>query len=74
MLAGVPVRRDIEVCWSNYGVRKSWEARENLLRPLSKLRSLCTFNLGKVIGEEEQELALQLEVVTVRVQKRARLT
>lgn len=74
VLAGVPVRRDIEVCWSNYGVRKSWESRENLLRPLSKLRSLCTFSLGKVIGEEEQELALQLEVVTVRVQKRARLT
>lgn len=69
MLARIPVKSDIEVCWSNYGPSRNWKSREHLLRPFSRLRSSCTFSLGKVIGEAEQELAFHLKVITGRTPK-----
>lgn len=60
-LAERPVKHYIEICWFDYGVAGSRESKKRLVRPFSRpfsrLQSLCTFILGKVIDEEERNLA-----------------
>lgn len=60
-LAERPVKRYIEICWFDDGVAGSRESKKRLVRPFSRpfsrLQSLCTFILGKVIDEEERNLA-----------------
>ncbi len=66
-LARIPVKRDIEICWSDFGKVRERAAKKTVLHPFSRLRKSCSFRLGKVSGwqdDSRQELASYLEVVT----------
>ncbi|KAF6239798.1 hypothetical protein HO173_002344 [Letharia columbiana] len=69
-LAEVPVKRDMEICWSDAGDVAEWETKKTVLQPFSRLRKSCSFRLGKVLvweGVSRQELASYLKSVTTRV-------
>ncbi len=66
-LAEIPVRRDIEICWSDFGEIRERAIKQTVLHPFSTLRKSCSFRLGKVSAWQDdsgQELASYLEVVT----------
>lgn len=52
-LAEVPVKRDVEICWSDYGDAIEWETRKTVLQPFSRLRKSCSFRLAKVLGWQD---------------------
>ena len=67
-LAEVPVKRDMEICWSDYGDVTELETKKTVLQPFSMLRNSCSFRLGKALGWQDgsrRELASYLELVTV---------
>ena len=70
-LAEVPVKRDIEICWSDYGDVTELETKKTVLQPFSILRNSCSFCLGTALGWQDgsrRELASYLELVTVTSQ------
>ena len=65
-LAEVPIKRNIKICWSDSSlIRKSVDVK-TVLRPFSLFWSLGTFRFGKVTGEQEEELASYIKVITAR--------
>ena len=65
-LAEVPVKRDITICWSDCStITKSIKVK-TVLRPFSRFWSLGTFRFGKVIWQEEEELAIFIKTITAR--------
>ena len=65
-LAEVPVKRDIKICWFDCSlVTKAVEVK-SVLRPFSRFWSLGTFRFGEVMGEEEENLARYIKVITAR--------
>ena len=65
-LAEVPVKRDIKICWSDCSLLTKSVKVKSVLRPFSRFWSLGTFRFGKVTGEEEEELASYIKVITAR--------
>lgn len=66
-IAHVPVKRDLEICWSDHDEVMDLETKKTVLQPFSILRKSCSFRLGKVSAWQDdsgQELASYLEVVT----------
>ena len=69
-LAEDPVKRDMEICWSDFVTFPEWETRKTVLQPFSRLRESCSFRLGEVLGMQDdarQRLASYWEIVTSRV-------
>ena len=65
-LAEVPIKRDIKICWSDSSLIKKAVKVETVLLPFSIFWSLGTFRFGKVTGEQEEELASYIKVITAR--------
>lgn len=66
-LAEVPVKRDLEICWSDYDQVTDRENIKIVLEPFSKFRESCSLHLGKVLGSQDdsgKELADNLEIVS----------
>lgn len=66
-LAEVPVKRDLEIYWSDYDQVTDRENIKIVLEPFSKFRESCSLHLGKVLGSQDdsrKELADNLEIVS----------
>ena len=65
-LAEVQIKRNIKICWSDSSLIKKPVEVQTVLRPFSIFWSLGTFRFGKVTGEQEEELASYIKVITAR--------
>ena len=68
-LSEVPVKRNIEICWSDCEDTTDLDTTKTVLQPLSRLGESCLFRLGVVSDwqdESRQKLASYMGVVTGR--------
>ena len=69
-LAHVPVKRDLEICWSDDNEAMDLKTKKTVLQPFSRLGKSCSFRLGKVLGcqdDSRKEVADYLDIVSSHV-------